>query len=157
MDLSFCPFLLVSRIYHDIFSLMLQRLINLTANNTVAGPAASLGVYHYVRAYFLRPIHDQTMNDSELTAFGLAAKIIPEQTASLRFFGHQNLHILGIGKEFTGTALVSCLEAFADVRGASQSAGENKIRLDHSCQSLLHFPSYRTYNYFSSMTFLQSF
>ena len=74
MDLSFRPFLLVSRIYHDIFSLMLQRVINLTTDNSVAAPAASLGIHDYVRTNFLSPIHDQAMNDSELAASGLMTK-----------------------------------------------------------------------------------
>ncbi len=58
MNLSFCPLLLVSRIYHNIFSLMLESIINLATDNPVAGPAASLGVYHYVLADLLSPVHD---------------------------------------------------------------------------------------------------
>jgi hypothetical protein len=58
MDLSLGPFLIVSRIYVHIFSLMLHSGIHLAADNPIAGSAASLRIYYYILADFLNPVHD---------------------------------------------------------------------------------------------------
>jgi hypothetical protein len=67
MDLPFSPFLLVTRIYHDIFSLMSDGIIDLTADDSVAGPTASLRVNYDVLADLLSPVQDQSVHNSELT------------------------------------------------------------------------------------------
>jgi hypothetical protein len=68
MDLPFGPFLLVTRIYHHIFPLMFDGIVELAADDAVAGPTASFGVYHNVLADLLGSVHDQAMHHSQLAA-----------------------------------------------------------------------------------------
>src|SRR5947209_6650498 len=77
--------------------------------------------------------------------------------AHIRFFGHQDLHILRIRKESAGTTFISGLKTFPYVRRASQSTRENKVRLDQIRQYHTSLPISFTYDGFSSMAHLQSF
>lgn len=68
MDLSFCPFLLVARIYLDIFSLMFFGVIQLAADYSVAASTTSPTVHDNVLTELLCAIHDQAMDNGKLPA-----------------------------------------------------------------------------------------
>jgi hypothetical protein len=73
MDLPFGPFLLVSRIYHHIFTLMFDGIVHLAADDPVAGPTASLGIDDDVLADLLGSVQDQSMHNSELAVIQVSA------------------------------------------------------------------------------------
>lgn len=76
MDLSFSPFLLVTRIYHHILSLMLACIIHLAADDSIAGTTASFCINDNMGTDLLDTIHDQAVYNSKLPANKVSSDIV---------------------------------------------------------------------------------
>ena len=112
VDLSFSPLLLVSRVDCDVLSLVLDRVVHLATDDSIAGATAASCVYDDVLADFLGSVQDQTVDDCELSVSGSIWKYDRVLGGHLRLFSHQDSHVLSIGKHHSSASFVPFFQTF---------------------------------------------
>jgi hypothetical protein len=72
VNLPFGPFFLISRIYDNVFSLMMESVIRLSYYDSIAVWTTSLLVNSGVAFQFLSSIHNDAVSDRKLSIVGSA-------------------------------------------------------------------------------------
>lgn len=128
MDLTVDPLLLVVRVEYDVFANVAARVVPLAADDAVVGAAAARGVDQAIGRDLLDTVHDEAVADCEL-ALGALAMFVWVMEMGLRFWGEEDLNIFHVGVVVRGSSLVTLSQPLAQIWGATETAGDNKVRL----------------------------